>query len=66
MSNPASAFVRKLGISCNILRKDGLAYGDCVEPLSVLPFLKMADERARPALEAALEQFVANEIDLRE
>jgi type I restriction enzyme M protein len=32
---------------CNVLRDDGLSYGDCVEQLTFLLFLKMADERLR-------------------
>ncbi len=36
--------VQKLWNYCNILRDDGLSYGDCVEHLTFLPFLKMADE----------------------
>src|SRR5258706_4400441 len=44
MSNPA-ALVQKLWNYCNILRDDGLSYGDYVEQLTYLLFLKMADER---------------------
>ena len=32
---------------CNILRDDGLSYGDYVEQLTFLLFLKMADEQSR-------------------
>ena len=35
-------------IYCNILRDDGLSYGDYVEQLTFLLFLKMADEQSRP------------------
>ena len=45
MSNP-TALVQKLWNYCNILRDDGLSYGDYVEQLTFLLFLKMADERA--------------------
>jgi type I restriction-modification system DNA methylase subunit len=38
-----SALVQKLWNYCNILRDDGLSYGDYVEPLTFLLFLKMAD-----------------------
>ena len=38
--------VQKLWNYCNILRDDGLSYGDYVEPLTFL-LLKMADEQAR-------------------
>jgi type I restriction enzyme M protein len=47
MSNPA-ALVQKLWNYCNILRDDGLSYGDYVEQLTFLLFLKMADEQSRP------------------
>jgi type I restriction enzyme M protein len=46
MSNP-SALVQKLWNYCNILRDDGLSYGDYVEQLTFLLFLKMADEQSR-------------------
>src|SRR5258708_2543208 len=47
MSTP-SALVSKLWNYCSILRDDGLSYGDYVEQLTFLLFLKMADEQARP------------------
>jgi len=47
MSNP-SALVQKLWNYCNILRDDGLSYGDYVEQLTFLLFLKMADEQSKP------------------
>jgi type I restriction enzyme M protein len=40
--------VQKLWNYCNILRDDGLSYGDYVEQLTYLLFLKMADEQTRP------------------
>ena len=45
MPNGSSAVVQKLWNYCNILRDDGLSYGDYVEQLTYLLFLKMADER---------------------
>jgi len=36
---------------CQILRDDGLSYGDYVEQLTYLLFLKMADEQTRPPFE---------------
>jgi type I restriction enzyme M protein len=42
--------VQKLWNYCNILRDDGLSYGDYVEQLTYLLFLKMADEQTRPPL----------------
>jgi hypothetical protein len=47
MSTP-SALVQKLWNYCNILRDDGLSYGDYVEQLTFLLFLKMADEQSHP------------------
>ena len=47
MSNP-TALVQKLWNYCNVLRDDGLSYGDYVEQLTFLLFLKMADEQSRP------------------
>jgi len=40
--------VNKLWNYCNVLRDDGMSYGDYVEQLTYLLFLKMADERTRP------------------
>jgi type I restriction enzyme M protein len=43
----SSAIVQKLWNYCNVLRDDGMSYGDYVEQLTYLLFLKMADERTR-------------------
>src|SRR5271157_6249371 len=48
MSNHSAQIVQKLWNYCNILRDDGLSYGDYVEQLTFLLFLKMADEQAKP------------------
>jgi len=40
--------VNKVWNYCNILRDDGLSYGDYVEQLTYLLFLKMDDERTKP------------------
>src|SRR5437879_12257021 len=40
-----SAIVQKLWNYCNVLRDDGMSYGDYVEQLTYLLFLKMADEQ---------------------
>ena len=45
--NPSN-IVQKLWNYCNVLRDDGMSYGDYVEQLTYLLFLKMADERSRP------------------
>lgn len=47
MTNPQQ-LVSKLWNYCNILRDDGLSYGDYVEQLTFLLFLKMADEQSKP------------------
>ncbi|NKE64838.1 SAM-dependent DNA methyltransferase [Ramlibacter sp. RBP-2] len=44
----ASTLVQKLWNYCNVLRDDGMSYGDYVEQLTYLLFLKMADERTKP------------------
>jgi type I restriction enzyme M protein len=46
--NSPGALVQKLWNYCNILRDDGLSYGDYLEQLTFLLFLKMADEQSRP------------------
>jgi type I restriction enzyme M protein len=46
MSDPAQ-LIQKLWNYCNILRDDGLSYGDYLEQLTFLLFLKMADEQSR-------------------
>jgi len=48
MADQSHQLVQKLWNYCNILRDDGLSYGDYVEQLTFLLFLKMADEQSRP------------------
>ena len=48
MSNHSQQIVQKLWSYCNVLRDDGLSYGDYVEQLTFLLFLKMAHERTLP------------------
>jgi type I restriction enzyme M protein len=43
----SAAIVQKLWNYCNVLRDDGMSYGDYVEQLTYLLFLKMADERTK-------------------
>jgi len=44
----SSAIIQKLWNYCNVLRDDGMSYGEYVEQLTYLLFLKMTDERTRP------------------
>ncbi len=48
MPNDSSTIVQKLWNYCNVLRDDGISYGDYVEQLTYLLFLKMADEQTKP------------------
>src|SRR6187551_1045645 len=43
-----SSIVSKVWAFCNTLRDDGVGYGDYLEQLTYLLFLKMADEYAKP------------------
>jgi type I restriction enzyme M protein len=43
-----NGLVQRLWSYCNILRDDGLSYGDYLEQLTYLLFLKMADEQTKP------------------
>lgn len=47
MSSTA-AIVSKVWSFCNVLRDDGVGYGDYLEQLTYLLFLKMADEYSKP------------------
>jgi len=44
MANESSTIVQRLWNYCNVLRDDGMSYGDYVEQLTYLLFLKMDDE----------------------
>jgi type I restriction enzyme M protein len=48
MTSQSSAIVQKVWNYCNVLRDDGVSYGDYVEQLTYLLFLKMADEQIKP------------------
>jgi type I restriction enzyme M protein len=48
MSSAAYNLVNKVWNYCNLLRDDGVSYGDYVEQLTYLLFLKMDYERTRP------------------
>jgi type I restriction enzyme M protein len=43
-----AAIVSKVWSYCNVLRDDGVSYGDYLEQLTYLLFLKMADEYSKP------------------
>ena len=49
-----STLVQRLWNYCNVLRDDGLSYGDYVEQLTYLLFLKMAHERTAAAVQRAV------------
>ena len=48
MSEQTAAIVSKVWGMCNPLRDDGVSYGDYLEQLTYLIFLKMSDEYSRP------------------
>src|SRR5579859_5543558 len=48
-----NGLVQRLWNYCNVLRDDGLSYGDYLEQLTYLLFLKMADEQTRPPFSRA-------------
>ena len=48
MSENTSAIVSKVWGLCNPLRDDGVSYGDYLEQLTYLIFLKMSDEYSKP------------------
>ena len=50
MANESATVVQRLWNYCNVLRDDGVSYGDYVEQLTYLLFLKMADEKTKPPL----------------
>ncbi len=47
----SNGLVQRLWNYCNVLRDDGLSYGDYVEQLTYLLFLKMADEQTQAAVQ---------------
>ena len=48
MSEQSSSIVSKVWGMCNPLRDDGVSYGDYLEQLTYLIFLKMSDEYSKP------------------
>jgi type I restriction enzyme M protein len=57
----SNGLVQRLWNYCNILRDDGLSYGDYLEQLTYLLFLKMADEQTKPPF--SREPFVPAGLD---
>lgn len=49
----SNGLVQRLWNYCGVLRDDGLSYGDYVEQLTFLLFLKMADEQIKPPFNRA-------------
>ncbi len=47
MNTTTHMVVQKLWNYCNVLRDDGMSYGDDAEQLTYLLFFKMADGRAQ-------------------
>ena len=48
MTNNTASIISKVWSFCTTLRDDGVSYGDYLEQLTYLIFLKMADEYSRP------------------
>ena len=48
MTEQTSAIISKVWGMCNALRDDGVSYGDYLEQLTYLIFLKMSDEYSKP------------------
>lgn len=46
MNTQSSTIVQRLWNYCNVLRDDGMSYGDYVEQLTYLLFLKMDQENS--------------------
>jgi len=48
LDNNSASIISKVWSFCNTLRDDGVGYGDYLEQLTYLLFLKMADEYSKP------------------
>ncbi|MCX6273263.1 MAG: class I SAM-dependent DNA methyltransferase [Bacteroidetes bacterium] len=53
-TNNTSGIISKVWSFCNTLRDDGVGYGDYLEQLTYLLFLKMADEFSKPPYNRSL------------
>lgn len=49
------SLVSKVWSFCNVLRDDGVSYGDYLEQITYLLFLKMADEYSKPPYNRKIE-----------
>ena len=58
MSEQTSAIVSKVWGMCNPLRDDGVSYGDYLEQLTYLIFLKMSDEYSKPPYKKKKQGFL--------
>ncbi|HEX9971941.1 MAG TPA: type I restriction-modification system subunit M N-terminal domain-containing protein [bacterium] len=47
-NNHSINIVAKVWNYCNLLRDEGISYGDYLEQLTYLQFLKMTDEYSKP------------------
>lgn len=54
MRESTNGIISKVWSYCNTLRDDGVSYGDYLEQLTYLLFLKMADEYAKPPYNRSL------------
>ncbi|MCC7203038.1 MAG: SAM-dependent DNA methyltransferase [Nitrospirae bacterium] len=54
MSSNTSGIISKVWSFCNTLRDDGVGYGDYLEQLTYLLFLKLADEYSKPPYSRSL------------
>lgn len=63
MTPETAALVRRVMNLRNVLRDDGVPYGDYVEQLTLLLFLKMAQEKSNPLFEEHLQVPIGMEWD---
>ena len=59
MPEQTSSIISKVWGMCGPLRDDGVSYGDYLEQLTYLIFLKMSDEYASPPYESFVEYIQA-------
>ncbi len=60
----ASTLVQKLWNYCNILRDDGLSYGDYPEQLAIFLPLKMANEKTRAPFFRKIEEELGADLQI--